>query len=153
MSTALTHPSYTRRARCPWHWARTRGIQAHSLSQGWIAHRRRSSCSARRNTRSGTAANRGGCFRGRASGLEDGNGRRAHKHAPAGWAVEVSLALDSAIVLPRVIFEFDANPVPYGEMGVADEADGGITAIAELYVLSNCYLGHVVVPLGLNDAG
>lgn len=146
----LTDPGYAGWTGCSWHWARTGSIQAHSLSQRRIGNRGRPSCSSRGDgTRSRGSADRGGCLRSGGRRLEDGDCCRPDKHAPAGRAVEVSLALDSAVILARVVIELDADPVAHGEMGLADEADDSITAVAQPNVLSNCYLGHVVLPFGL----
>ena len=45
--------------------------------------------------------------------------------------VEVSLALHTAIVLPRCILQLDAYPSSGREVRVADKADDSVAAIAE----------------------
>lgn len=57
-------------------------------------------------------------------------------------AVEITLALHAAIVLPGCILQLDAYPSSGSEVRVADVADGGVAAIAEPDYLADCKIRH-----------
>lgn len=64
------------------------------------------------------------------------------EHAIAHGAVKVPLALDAAIVLPRLLLKLDANPFAHLEVSLAGKAHGGLAAIAELDYLPRLEVRH-----------
>jgi hypothetical protein len=68
---------------------------------------------------------------------KDGDFCWPHKHAVAHGAVEIALAIDTAVVLARVIVKFNPGPVVLGKGCLAQVADGAGAAIAQLDLLSN----------------
>ena len=57
--------------------------------------------------------------------------------------LKVALPLNSAIVFPTCIFEFDANPITNCEVRVTEKADGCIAAVCELYHLADLEVGEL----------
>lgn len=72
----------------------------------------------------------------------DGDGGGAHKHAIAGLAVKVLLALDTAVVLAGAVVQLDADPDARGKVRVADEADDGVAAVGEPDGLARYQVRH-----------
>lgn len=56
-------------------------------------------------------------------------------------ALKIAFPLDGAIVLPRRLFELDANPVADLEGGGAHEADDSRAAVVEFDLLPDCVGG------------
>jgi hypothetical protein len=67
---------------------------------------------------------------------------QSNKHPPPHLAVEVSFALDAAIILPAIIFQFDPNPFPGRKLSLAYEADGSCPTIVEFDRLAYRKLRH-----------
>lgn len=61
--------------------------------------------------------------------------------------VEIPLALHLAIILARRRIELQSHPVPGSELGVADIANRGTAAVAELDSLAHCQVGQNVCHL------
>lgn len=81
--------------------------------------------------------------RSRGRGLRnDCNHHGLDEHAVAGRAVEVSLALDAAVVLARLLIELDAYPFANLEVGRARKADSAFAAIGELGRLPRLKIRH-----------
>lgn len=55
-----------------------------------------------------------------------------HEHPPPHIAVEVAFPLHTAIVLPRIVFELDADPFAGCEVREANIADDADSAVCEL---------------------
>ena len=128
------------RGSCPRNRTRTWGIYAPPPS----------CCGIRADGDSGgswiEAAWSGGllCWRRLRSGhrRNDGGHHGLDEHAIAHGAIEVALASDAAIVLPRLVLELDAYPVAHLEVGLAKEADNALAAIGELHRLTGFEIGH-----------
>lgn len=140
----MAYPGDARRARCSWRWAGTRSVKAHPLAQARIRRTRDPAGPGSKAARSaglpdhGLFSCRGRWWCGSSRGLVNyAQCRGSHKHAIAHVAVEIPLALDAAIVLARVLFEFDADPFACGEVGVTDEAYDGIAAVGQLHDLTD----------------
>ena len=93
--------------------------------------------------RSSPDGRRGGSGLRRRGSLYHGDGGWPDEHALPHVTIEISGALHSSIVLAAVILQLNADPVAGGEVSLANEADDGIPAIAELYGLPNRDFRHI----------
>lgn len=64
------------------------------------------------------------------------------EHAITHGAIEVPLALNTAVVLARLLLKLDANPFANLEAGLASEAHNSLAAIVELHRLARLKVGH-----------
>ena len=67
---------------------------------------------------------------------EHGDCDGPHKHAVSHFTIEVALSLDTSIVFAGSVIELDADPVPLGEVWLADIANVAGAAVAQLNSLS-----------------
>ncbi len=144
----MTYPGNAGRSGGPGSGAGAGSIETHPLAEGVIPTGSAPGGSGPREhaTRAaGPTRLDGGDAGGRRWCLgQHGDGGRADEHAVAHGAVEVALALDTAIVLTAVVLQLDADPVASREQGLADEADDASATIAQPDGLAGRELRHCV---------
>lgn len=110
-----------------------------------VAARNRSSTHGRVESRR-SGGRFASCCGGLGSGglRDDGGHHGLDKHAVAHGAVKVSLALDAAIVLPRLLLELDADPFAHLEVSRARKPHNSLAAIVEQDGLPRLEVRHYV---------
>lgn len=110
-----------------------------------VAARNRSSAHGRMESRRSGGRFASGCGGLGSGGLRDDGGHHGlDKHAVAHGAVKVSLALDAAIVLPRLLLELDADPFAHLEVSRARKPHNSLAAIVEQDGLPRLEVRHYV---------
>lgn len=135
-----TYPGDACRARSG-HWTWAGGIQASSLGHARVSYSRRP-CSSGVETGRACGLSRSSSHPSSRRLCSYGGHHGLDEHAVTHGAVEVTLALDAAIILARLLLELDADPFSDLKMGLTGEPDGTFAAIGELDRLAGFEVGH-----------
>lgn len=67
---------------------------------------------------------------------------RLDKHAVARGAIKVPDSLNAAIILSSLVLEFNANPLPNLEVGLAGKSNRSLATVAQLDYLARLKVRH-----------